>query len=50
MYYGSGKILTEFYLKSLSLKYPKLNLVIYKLGYLNTKKILIKNFFYLNQI
>lgn len=45
MYYGSGKILSEFYLKSLSLKYPKLNLVIYKLGYLNTKKNTNKKFF-----
>ena len=45
MYYGSGKILTEFYLRSLSLKYPKLNLVVYKLGYLNTKKNTSKKFF-----
>lgn len=37
-YYGSSKVLMEFFLKSLEIKNPNLSIAIYRLGYLNTKK------------
>jgi len=46
MFYGSSKILSEFFLKSLLIKYPKLNVAIYRLGYLNSKKNSKKNLFF----
>tara|TARA_A100001011_G_C14278995_1_gene830633 strand:+ start:424 stop:1125 length:702 start_codon:yes stop_codon:yes gene_type:complete len=46
IYYGSNKLQTEFFLKSLSLKYPNLNVCIYKLGYINTKKNIKKKLFF----
>tara|TARA_Y100000816_G_C26095672_1_gene579785 strand:+ start:37 stop:741 length:705 start_codon:yes stop_codon:yes gene_type:complete len=45
-FYGSSKVLLEFYLNSLSLKHPNLNIVIYKLGFLDTSKNSKKKFFF----
>ena len=46
IFYGSSKLQSEFYLKSLAKKFRNLNIVIYRLGYLDTKNNSNRNFFF----